>query len=126
MNLVYGKKSDIFLWCYGVIEDNRVDLQRVDTEKQKSGKRSHSPDVSEGGRPQSKRTTCAQKVTELEKVLEKLKGKDGINYSTEKLSAWAHMIHMGKHSSYELPPDLPYFAKRKSEPNPHSPDTTTM
>jgi len=27
------------------------------------------------------------------------------------INAWAHMIHMGKHASYDNPPDLPYFKK---------------
>lgn len=34
-------------------------------------------------------------------------------YSTEQLNAWAHMIELKKHDSYDSPPDLPYFRKRK-------------
>ena len=28
------------------------------------------------------------------------------------LNAWAHMIQMGKHSSYEDPPNYPYFGRK--------------
>ena len=30
---------------------------------------------------------------------------------SKKLNAWAHLIQMGKHGSYDCPPDLPYFKR---------------
>ena len=33
----------------------------------------------------------------------------------EKLSCWAHMLNMGKHSSYDEPPDYPFFKKPKEK-----------
>ena len=41
-----------------------------------------------------------------------LKAKHGTQYSVEKLNAWAHLIHIGKHESHDTPPDLPYFVGR--------------
>ena len=41
----------------------------------------------------------------------KLKEKHAASYNIEKLNAWAHLLHMGKHNSYETPPNLPYFGK---------------
>ena len=45
-----------------------------------------------------------------------------------KLYTWTHMIHMGKHSSHDLPPDLPYFKGTKSEKRStsHLPSKGTM
>ena len=59
----------------------------------------------------SKRTSSAQKLQEVEKIVEELKEKHAASYSIEKLNAWAHLLHMGKHDSYETPPNLPYFGK---------------
>lgn len=64
--------------------------------------------------PHSKRDACAQKITEAEKIVGTLREKHG-HYSVEKLNVWAHMIHMGKHTSYDIPPNLPYFLKEKSK-----------
>ena len=61
----------------------------------------------------SKRETCAQKLEEVEAVVKQLREKHGTAYSTEKLNCWAHMIHLGKHSCLDEPPDLPFFGKRK-------------
>ena len=55
--------------------------------------------------------SSAQKLQEVEKIVEELKEKRAANYNIEKLNAWAHLLHMGKHNSYETPPNLPYFGK---------------
>ena len=47
----------------------------------------------------------------MEKIVEELKEKHAASYNIKKLSAWAHLLHMGKHDSYETPPNLPYFGK---------------
>ena len=39
------------------------------------------------------------------------------------MNAWGHMIHMGKHSSYNEPPDFPFFRGSKKTASDHgSPD----
>ena len=47
--------------------------------------------------------------------MEELKEKRGSKYTVERLNAWAHMINMGKHSSKDDPPNLPFFGKRKTK-----------
>ena len=51
--------------------------------------------------------------------MSKLKEKHGQQYDTEGYACWAHTIQSGKHSSYDEPPDLPYFTrcKRKATVN---------
>lgn len=56
----------------------------------------------------SKRMSSAQKLQEVEKIVEELKEKHAASYDIEKLNAWAHLLHMGKH---ETPSNLPYFGK---------------
>ena len=43
-------------------------------------------------------------------ILGRLKEKHAVAYSEEKLRAWAHLIEMEKHSSYDEPPNTPFFA----------------
>ena len=59
----------------------------------------------------SKRMSSAHKLQEVVKIVEELKEKHAASYSIEKLNAWAHLLHMGKHDSYETPPNLPYIGK---------------
>jgi hypothetical protein len=54
----------------------------------------------------------AQKISDVELVVMRLKEKHASLYSVEKLNARAHMIDIGKHDSYDVPPDLPYFRGR--------------
>ena len=100
------KYFDILLWCHTVSDDSKCSQSR---------KRSSFAD----GEPVSKRAACAQKLTEVEEIVTDLKAKHGSAYPVEKLNAWAHMIHMGKHSSHELPPDLPYFRGTKKASDEH-------
>ncbi len=100
MYTVYGKKSDILLWCHGVNQDSEVARK----EKPKK-KRPHSPD-SEGGPSRSKKEACARKLAEVEKIVTDPKEKHGNNFTIEKLNAWAHMVHMGKHGSLEILGDI--------------------
>jgi len=39
-----------------------------------------------------------------------LKQKHAAAYPEERLRAWVHLIEMEKHSSYDEPPNTPYFA----------------
>lgn len=64
----------------------------------------------------SKRSTksdaIAQKINDAEEVMNTL-AKIHKNYTSEQLSSWAHLIQMGKHHSYDNPPDYPYFKGNK-------------
>ena len=96
------KRCVIRLWCLCETKDNAV---AVDTKKR--GRES------EEGEPLSsaKRSTCQQRMQAIEDIVDKLREEHEGEFSIEKLNAWAHMIHMGKHASYDNPPDLPYFKK---------------
>ena len=61
---------------------------------------------------QKKRSKCGEKLSEVEDIVKKLKKKHGTKYSVEKLNIWAHMLHIEKHDSEEIPPDVPYFRGR--------------
>ena len=111
----FKTKQEITLWCHVRKED---DGTSVTQKKQKSSrKRLFQTDVHDNA-PESKRQTCAQKLKDVEEIVKSLKEKHGAMYSTEKLNIWAHMLHIGKHDSYEQPPNVPYFTRgtKKSSP----------
>ena len=121
MYLLHKSKREITLWCY-----SRLAAPPGQTEQPKK-KRSLSdsevpPAKAPRGNPaaavsRSKHDQCAMKVQEVEKIVQRLKEKHESNFSIEKLHAWAHMIHLNKHSSYETPPELPYFVGRSQAKN---------
>ena len=53
--------------------------------------------------------TCMRKILEVEEIVDKLKRKHGSALSLERYNAWAHMIYTGQYSSYDDPPNYPYF-----------------
>ena len=55
-----------------------------------------------------------RKLSEVKLAVKQLKDKHGSKYSIEQLNAWAHMISVGKHCSFEDPPNLPYFVGKAS------------
>ena len=63
------------------------------------------------------RTSSAQELQEVEKkkIVKELKEKHAASYSIEKLNAWAHLLHMGKHDSYETPPNQVFPILEKVE-----------
>ena len=113
MNRVHQGKKEILLWCYSVSPSKHGQSPSNDS----SRKRGHSPSNDSSANqppPKSSRyTNHLDKMTEVESIEEKLKEKhckDGISeFSDEQLRSWAHLIQMGKHSSYEKPPDKPFW-----------------
>ena len=102
MYTMYGKKTGILLWCHLMSGESRAETSR---------KRAK---VDGNSTPCAKRPTVwAQKMSEVEKIVEKLRDKHGSLYSIEKVNAWVRMINVGKYDSYETPPDLPYFRGHK-------------
>ena len=53
-------------------------------------------------------SSSALKLQEVEKIVEQLQEKHATSYSHWKLNV---LLHMGKHHSYETPPNLPCFGK---------------
>ena len=107
---VYRNKREILLWCQAVTDKNKG--ESTINRKKRSRSPSHHDTKSA---PSTKREACKQKIDEVEGIVLKLKEKHDTKFSVEQFSAWAHMIQLGKHSSYEAPPDLPYFGKHRHE-----------
>ena len=51
-------------------------------------------------------------MNEVKEIVEKLSGNHD-SFTPEQLRAWAHMIHLKKHSSYDTPPNKPFFGSKK-------------
>jgi hypothetical protein len=76
-------------------------------------KRTHSPSpIPSSKARRSGYDTHLEKMSEVEIIFEKLQETHD-NFSPEQLRAWAHMLQMKKHDSYELPPDKPFFGKSR-------------
>ena len=60
----------------------------------------------------------------MEDIIKKLKDKHGDSFSVEKLNCWAHMLNVGKHSSCDEPPDVPFFKRPKEKPKDAGPSVT--
>ena len=52
------------------------------------------------------------KLDKVESILESLKKQHAGAYSEERLRAWVHPIEMEKHSSYDEPPNTPFFCRK--------------
>ena len=91
-----SKCCEIRLWCMCIMNENSDNERKQSHEKEES----EPPLSAKGG-------TCQQRMEQVDGIVDTLREKHGDLYSVEKLNAWAHLIHMGKHSSYENP----YFKK---------------
>ena len=76
--------------------------------------------------PSKKLRIIAEKISEVELIVKKLKEKHKSLYSVEKLNAWAHMIDIGKHKSHDAPPDLPYFHGKQYPITPSDPSASSV
>ena len=58
-------------------------------------------------------------LSEVQVIVDELEKKHKDCYTPEQIRAWGHMIHMKKHSSYDEPPQKPFFmgSKRKQKEN---------
>ena len=55
-------------------------------------------------------------MTVLEVIVDDLSERHGDAYTTEQIRAWAHILQMKKHDSYEEPPKKPFFKTIKACP----------
>ena len=83
----------------------------------KSRKRVHDGQSSTA--PPSKRDSITKSISDVESIVKQSKSIHGESYSIEKVNAWAHLIHIGKHSSYKEPPDYPFFIGNKKAATGH-------
>lgn len=91
-------KHDVTIWCYGPA--------------------SYSEQVRKASAPKASRhDTHVDKMAEVATMQERHSGK----YNDQQLRSWAHLIQMKKHSSYDDPPDKPFFrSSHKSASTPAS------
>ena len=100
----------VLLWCRAPgpgITIDAADSQPVPKYGQR--KRSNVP-----ARDDTPPTKCGKKMKQIEDIVEKLKEMHSGLYTLEQYNCWAHTIDMGKHKSYESPPDLPFFVGKKA------------
>lgn len=86
-------KQDFILWCYTAV----TQVGDGTTYKISGQKRAASTEAA----PKSK-STCVRNITEVEEIIKDLREKHGTSFTTEQFSMWAHVIHIGKHSSCEF------------------------
>ena len=53
-------------------------------------------------------------MDELDVIYHSLEEKHEEVYSPEQLRAWAHLLQINKHDSYDKPPNKPFFRNKKS------------
>ena len=94
----HPRKQDFLFWCYS----NASASHKI------VGQKRATPTEIAAATPKSK-STCIRKINEVEDIIKGLQEKHGTKFSVEQFNMWAHVIHIGKHSSHEVPPDLPYF-----------------
>lgn len=99
-----GKKVPVTLWlkCRTQSRKKRERLSPPSDEQIPAAKRA-GPGYS----------SHMKKMLQVDDIMGKLKEKHEGKYTPEQLRAWAHLIQMSKHESYEAPPDKPFFGKRK-------------
>ena len=102
MYVLHKRKRAVLLWCYDdVSEQSTVHRKRTQN--------------TDNSAPSAKRQAIAKSISQVEDIIKKLKEKHGDGFSVEKLNCWAHMLNVGKHSSYDEPPDFPFFKQPKQK-----------
>ena len=65
--------------------------------------------------PTSKKSELlSQKMSEVDEIVSTLTKKHSKSYTIEQIRAWAHMIQMDKHESYDEAPDKPFFRHKRA------------
>ena len=124
-NCYAAYKSEIIIWCF----TEPLPVPKKTTSKPKpvdanTGGTESGEDGCGTSSRGNKKSVIAAKITEVEKILKKLQDTHGNKYSIEQLNAWAHMLHVEKHTSYDCPPDLPYFRGNRRKYQSHDDDST--
>ena len=93
---VHQGKKEILLWCNVTNHTPR--------------KRACSPESEKVNKPNPRYTKFLDKMTDVEATEAELREKhaDGV-YTEHQLRSWVHLIQMKKHSSYDTPPDKPFW-----------------
>ena len=110
MYMLHKRKADVLLWLYGSVEGETPADEVIQSRKRPRTEKSATT---------SKRESIAKTINTVEAIVTKLKEKHGENgYPVEQFHCWAHMINSGKYSSYDKPPNFPFFNKAKAKEKP--------
>ena len=105
----FSSKNDaeILLWCYSPQEGNTTSGSTSTVRGEK--RRRSSEDLPATSKRTTKFELHQKKMSDLEEIYEELQETHLDCYTAEQLRAWAHLIQMNKHDSYEEPPNKPFF-----------------
>ena len=100
---LYSKRKQIVLWLK--VAKTKRPLKVDDTSSKKQCRTTNHG-------------SHLEKISEVQAIFEDLEKRHGNSkqYSPEQLRAWAHMIQLKKHESYEAPPDKPFLKLNKKVP----------
>ena len=99
---VYKKRKQIILWL-------KLAKHPIEDIEQKTAKKPRLEEKS-GVRSKSNHEAHLEKMSQVEIILDKLESiHDAGQYTPEQMRAWAHLLQMKKHDSYESPPNKPFF-----------------
>ena len=112
MYTLHQQKHEILLWCYAIRPKQSTSNSKPSTSNSKpstskSSKRQHSPD--QPSRKKTRYDNHTDKMMEVESIEDELLENHDGNYSREQIRAWAHLIQMGKHESYDCAPNKPFW-----------------
>ena len=106
------KGCSVILWCYNC---KKSVAPTASSNKQGNRSRSRSPHCSKSKDKSSSSKSAPAKTSRYESQMQKISAIDDIykrldekqrgKYTPEQLRAWAHMIDLKKHSSYDEPPN---------------------
>ena len=103
-------RKEILLWCFApkpFPESNQQDLRVPGPSKRQQ---SNGKDLGPMQKKSKDYENVLTKAAEVELISSKLEEKhEHGKYTPEQYNAWAHLIHMKKHSSYENPPNKRFF-----------------
>ena len=119
----YQGRKEIIMWmkiCKRFHSKSATDVESrkrqssVDNAEGSSSKRLKSGE-GEQRRTGSKYQGHLSKMNEVEEIIQDLENRHGESkvYSTEQIRVWAHMIQMKQHTSYDDPPNKPFFRHSK-------------
>ena len=94
-------KCDVTVWCYG---------PALYCEPVRGTKRQQAVGTDGASAPKASRyDTHVDRMAEVATIEDKLQEKHSGKFTDQQLRSWAHLIQMKKHSSYDEPPEKPFF-----------------
>ena len=108
----HKKRREVVLWLKVVKEQRKRPLSNsavINIEF-----KTKRPNVEQGSSRGSNYQGHLKHFSDIQCIVEKLEKMHAGDYSPEQLRAWAHMIDMKKHSSYDTPPHKPFFKRAVS------------